>query len=107
MSDLTDETKPNLENHVSEVAKELAKKLDYELRAAWRLGYNYVHVYDDIPLHSPTESGGTEQFTVSFRTFKAYSKEPIRPDGLVYRETYDLTDVSDAEVRAAIRKSNP
>ena len=72
--------------------------MEYELRGAWRAGYDYVHVYDEPPTVDPDQP-----FTIRQYALPSNGEQPPRPPELQYRYTYDLTSVSDAELRAAIR----
>ena len=79
-------------------AKAFAERIEQELRGAWRAGYDYVHVYDELPSGEPGET-----FTLRQYVLPSNGEQPPRPPELQYRHTYDLTSVSDAEIRAAIR----
>jgi hypothetical protein len=81
----------------------LAERMEYELRAAWRAGYDYVHVYGDGPGDIRSVELD-EQFSVTQYILPSNQKQPPRPQTREYRYTYDLTSVSDAEIREAIRR---
>jgi len=79
----------------------LAERLEYELRGAWRAGYDYLHVYDDHGEPTPTAS---EYFTVRQYVLPSTRAEPPMPSDRRYLYTYDIGSVPDDEIRAAIRE---
>jgi len=85
---------------VRNATEAIQEQVEYELRAAWRIGYDYVHIYDPTPESGfdPSESFAIRQFVIPTNRHT-----PPRPDNAVYRCTYDLTEVSDEEIRRAIR----
>lgn len=86
---------------VGRVAEAMVERLEYELRGAWRVGYDYLHVYDDP---SPLARDGPETFTVSMYFYPGNEGVPrADPENLVYRYSYDLTSVPDDVLRQAIR----
>ena len=85
---------------IEQAVREITERLEYELRGAWRVGYDYVHIYDEPP--SPPESGS---FALRQYVLPTDLERPPRPPELIYRYTYDLNSVSDEEIREAIRRS--
>lgn len=85
---------------IKQTTREMAEQLDYELRGAWRAGYDYVHVYDEPP--SPPDSG---TFTLRQYVLPTNAEQPPNPVGPIYRYTYDIGSVSDGEIREAIQRS--
>lgn len=83
---------------VDRAVEAFADRLETELRGAWRAGYNYVHVYDELPSGEPGET-----FTLQQYVLPTDVEQPPHPPQLQYRYTYDLSSVSAAELRAAIR----
>jgi len=67
--------------------------LNYELRAAWRMGYDYIHVYGDS---APYSGGPGREIAVRCYTLMSNQRPPPEPDGCGYRYSYDLTDISDS-----------
>ena len=92
-----------LQEATTRVAEAFAERLEYELRGAWRAGYDYVHVYGDGPGDIRSVELN-EQFSVTQYILPSNQKQPPRPQTREYRYTYDLTSVSDAEIREAIRR---
>ena len=74
------------------------QELEYVLRGAWRMGYKYVHVYDPEPQPFTNET----TFTIKSYYYESNTPAPARPRDKVYRFTYDLTAVSDEQMREAI-----
>lgn len=63
----------------------LAEKLDYELKAAYRRGYNYLHVYHDTLQ--------ADSFKFSLHVHASDYPAPFEDwDGLRYSRTYDLRE---------------
>lgn len=95
MSDLQDLA----DDAMREAVESITEQLEYELRGAWRAGYDYVHVYDAL------QCDGVQMDAYSIRkaVVPAHYEHPPKPPGYAYRYTYDLCGVSDEEVRAAIR----
>lgn len=85
---------------VTEAAESMARQMEYELRGAWRAGFDYVHVYDDASLGmaDPAETVALTQYVLP-----SNRQEPPRPTDRIYRYTYDLGSVPDDAIRAAIR----
>lgn len=79
----------------------IMEQMEYELRGAWRAGFDYVHVYDKMGTLARSEMG--EQFSLSQYVLPANHHRPPDPPGLTYRYTYDLTAVPDETIRRAIR----
>lgn len=77
----------------------MAERLDYELRGAWRAGYDYVHVYDEPP--SPPESG---TFALRRYVLPTDEERPPRPSSLIYRYTYNIGSTPDEAIRETIRR---
>jgi len=75
------------------------ERLEWELRGAWRAGYDWLHVYEPIQELARVAPG---DFSVTFRILPSHSKTRPSPDELRYLHSYDLRDVSAAEVRAAV-----
>lgn len=84
----------------AKASRSMKEQLEYELRGAWRAGYNYLHVYRDLPSRDDV---GRMSWTITQRVFPAYSEKPPEPDGVEYAYTYDVTDVPDHVMRAASR----
>jgi len=86
---------------IRDATREITKRLDYELRGAWRAGYDYVHVYADPPgFRRHTDL--SEQFAVTQYILPSNQEQPPRPETRQYRYTYDLASVPDERIRAAI-----
>ena len=93
-----------IQEATTRVAEAFAERLEYELRGAWRAGYDYVHVYDEDPAKRLSRELG-DSFSVSQYVLPSNQKIPPRPDTRRYRHTYDLTSASDAEIRERIRNA--
>jgi len=96
----------NLGDLSAEVTKEFNERLEYEILGAWRAGYDFLHVYEEDTLS--TQPLGTVDMVEDALTFSQYvlpsnNEHPIRPDGVAYAYTYDLTSVPDHVMRAAAR----
>jgi hypothetical protein len=93
-----------LDSIASDVAIAHAERLEYELRGAWRAGYDYVHVYQESPTPRPLASESLEGWSPPTR-YVLPSDRQGRPDpnGLDYQHTYDLTSVPDGVLQEAIR----
>ena len=87
-------------------AREVRRRMEYEVRAAWRAGYDYVHVYDDVGTQSPRMA--EEDFTYRQYILPANKGErrPNPPDK-IYRFSYDLNSIPDDEIRELIRGDKP
>lgn len=87
-------------------AREVRRKMEYEVRAAWRAGYDYVHVYEDAGMQL---SGSIEE-DFTFRQYILPANEiecrPNPPDK-IYRFSYDLNSIPDDEIRELIRGDKP
>ena len=88
---------------VSDIAKRLGeqatRRMEYELRGAWRAGYDYVHVY-----HAPSgisSPGGLARFR--FRGPLALPSQSTDHANSIgeyeYAYTWDLTNGSAAKIR--------
>jgi len=82
-------------------AEAYAQRMEYELRGAWRAGYDYVHVYEKEP--APAPENLSQNLTV--REYVLPTHGPARPDppGCRYRFTYDLASVPDDVIRDVVR----
>lgn len=80
-------------------AEAMAERMEYELRGAWRAGYDRLDVYDEI-----YGMGGFDpDLTITQYVHPAHEGDPRpSPDGLVYRHSYDLTSVDDETIMDAI-----
>lgn len=76
------------------------ERLEKELMGAWRAGYDYLHVYDNMPAR---EDVGRGKFEITQGVIPSNREEPPKSRGCVYRYTYDLTSVPDHVLRAAAR----
>jgi hypothetical protein len=74
--------------------------MDYELRGAWRAGYDYLHVYDTLAC----EELRRDPFSVQQAILPSNAERPPEPPGYSYKHTYDIGAVDDAVIRAAIRE---
>lgn len=101
-SDFTLANAPDDTTDLSDLREELlraiAERKDYALRGAWRAGYDYVHVYQPIAPGALAREP-LDEFTVQADIlWPSNVEEP--PGGIGnYLYTYDLTAVSDAEIR--------
>ena len=89
-----------IDTTIQEIAAEYTQRLEYELRGAWRAGYEMVHVYEyDRLAREPIE-----QFSIKKYLYVGMKGEP-RPDPrrLEYMYSYDLTSVPDDVLKAAVR----
>lgn len=94
MSDILTDT-------AQKISKEFAKRMEYEVRGAWRAGYDYLHVYDDMNTRT---YNGLEDFTICQYVYPSNSDKPIRPDKLRYAYSYDLNSVPDHVIREMIQQ---
>lgn len=84
----------------SKLTRRFAERLEYELRGAYRAGYNYLHVHQEPVSAPPTfvnPLGGKTYFV------PAYSAQPPFPNHNT--QTYDLTEIDPAEYQHAIHTS--
>ena len=88
---------------INDATAAMTERLDYELRGAWRAGYDYVHVYGEPPGFR-SHADVSEQFAVRQYVLPSNQEQPPRPETRQYRYTYDLGSVPDDEIRAAIRE---
>lgn len=90
---------------VGKFTEEFAEQMAYELRGAWRAGYDYLHVYDAPGPAGPWDDTELkERLTVRQYVYPSHKGAPRpSPDALVYRYTYDLTSVPDDVIRSVIR----
>jgi len=70
------------------VTENAQRQIEYETRAAYRMGYEYVHVYSE-PVPEP---GDGLNYTLKFRVLHSNTETPPKPPGLVYNNTYKLTE---------------
>ena len=85
------------------VMKAIHERLEKELRGAWRAGYDYVHVYAEPPgkaLAQPLD----ESVTFTQYILPTNQKIPPQPETRYYRYTYDLTSVSDKQIRERLKE---
>lgn len=85
---------------VEEAVRDMEQQIEYELRGAWRAGYSYVHVFDDV---RPRSEPGTVRLTQ--HVLPTNVEQPPDPVGLVYRHTFDIDSVPDEQIREAVRAS--
>lgn len=84
---------------LEDVAVQMAEQIDYELRAAWRLGYDWVHVYEEI---GGREYQAPQQFGMRMHLDHSMDEQPEPPNDTVYRYSYDLRDVTRAQIEEAL-----
>jgi len=89
---------------ISEMAEQAARatqeQLEKELIGAWRAGYDWLHLYKELPgafVHKPL----SESVTLTYRVLPTDSPRPPRPDELHYIRSYDLRDVERPMVELA------
>ena len=85
---------------LADMSRKAAERMDYELRGAWRAGYDYLHVYDTLAC----EGLRGDPFSVQQAILASNGEEPPEPPGYRYKYTYDIGAVDDAVIRAAIRE---
>lgn len=91
--DYSDDLAPDA---IDDAVQTHARWLEYELIAAWRMDYDYVHVYDPLP-------GTQADFMVQRWLWPTDREEPITDfTDRRYTFTFDLTSVTTAEVRALL-----
>ena len=91
---------------VERAMQSLSEQLEYELRGAWRAGYDYVHLYEPMQPMARQKLTGTlslQQFVLP-----SHAETPPRPDGVNYIGTYDIGAIPDSVIRRHIRSDpNP
>lgn len=89
---------------VEETTNAVAERLDYHLRGAWRAGYEYVHIFHPVPeLEGVMNADREDYFTTTIGVLPSNLEKPPQPDGYRYQYSYDLSDVDDEAIRAALR----
>jgi len=88
-----------LSDAVESAGRAVQERLEWELRGAWRAGYDWLHVYEPVRELARNAPG---DFSVTFRVLPSHSKTRPSPDELRYLHSYDLRGVSAGEVRAAV-----
>lgn len=87
-----------LTTYTNHAARELNQRLEYELRGAWRAGYDYLHLYDGTQLSIDPDSDGTDpprqRFTIGWAVIPSTHPRPPRHQVGNYRysQTYLLDD---------------
>lgn len=81
-------------NVLQQAVQQYRERLEKELLGAWRAGYDYVHVYR-VP-QDPTEMP-----TFSRYLFPTDSQHPPTVSDRIYCHTYDLSDISRADIEVA------
>lgn len=83
------------------IRTEVQNRVEQEVLAAWRAGYDRVHVYDKAELG---ERGLSESFALTRLYLPGHEggRRPDPPD-LIYRYSYELNSVPDSVFRAALR----
>jgi hypothetical protein len=78
-----------------------SERMEKELHGAWRAGYDYAHVYNHLHIADPTRM---DPYTVRQYVLPSNTQAPPKttPD-MDYSYTYDLTEVPDHVIRAAIK----
>lgn len=75
------------------------RHLEYELRAGWRLGYDYAYVWHR-PEPMSRGPGMSEQFSVTTKVKHTNDSEWHPPDATNAVERYDLRELSRDKIRA-------
>lgn len=88
-----------MDDTIQDAITEMSAQMDYELRGAWRAGYNWLHVYDKPADRTIADTDERMLFRLSMYVHPSYQKEPPQPDDLVYRYSYELNDLSRELVR--------
>lgn len=84
---------------VEQVTRAVAERMEKELFAAWRAGYDYVHVYNGLDCRGVRM--GT--FSVTQYVLPSNTEQRPEPPTASYQYTYDLTDIPGAAMREAWR----
>lgn len=79
-----------------EASLELAERLEYELKGAWRADYDYVHLYTKIV--DPDPGGDTDEITLRQAVLPSDREEPPNPPGYRYAHTYLTGELDSATV---------
>lgn len=66
--------------------QELQQRIDYEVRAAWRLDYDYAHLYEKVN----TIKCEIETMVAKSNHHWYENESPTPPDGYQYKHTYVL-----------------
>lgn len=89
---------------IEEIARSMSERLDKEIVGAWRAGYDYLHVYDNVGQMGTYEDqvpmGG---FMVKKGVLPSNTKKAISTGDWVYRYTYELND---EEIREAMERTH-
>lgn len=94
---------------IDDAMRTVQEQMDYEVRGAWRAGYDYLHVFEENPLHDValgTRDLSEEAVTFTQYTYPSDSDEPKRleHDGIVYSYSYDFTATPDHVIRGMIEQ---
>jgi hypothetical protein len=93
----------SLESLVTDAVDAWNERLEKELFAAWRAGYDYLHIYRDEP--EPLGREPLENTTVLGTRYviPSRNREPMLRDhsGIQYLHTYDFETIPDHVMRAA------
>lgn len=97
----------NIRDAASEYASAWSERLERELEGAWRAGFDYLHIYTDdepaLSIDKREPNSDPFAYTEMRYVFPTHYERPLRPDGVRYLYTYDLSSVPDHILRAAIR----
>lgn len=97
------ETDTELETDaLEELLDQHAQWLEYELRGAWRAGYEYVHLYRETA--AETIQSGRDQFTVKQAVWPTDREEPTQIDGYQYETTYLVGELDPETVRQHLHR---
>jgi len=94
----------DVDNLVTEAAASMREavieRLEWELRAAWRAGYDFLHVVSDhgVPPASNPASVSARDITVSRAYIPSNASRLSMPRTSLTVERYDLREVTSAEV---------
>lgn len=96
-----DEPFEQLRDIQQEIVQEIQEKLHYEILAAWRLGYDFLHEFH--PIVPTTHYEDEDRFTVGFKVQKSNRKKPpsYEVGNWKHARTFDLRDLTRAQVREA------
>lgn len=77
---------------LTDTLEEFSERMDKEILGAWRAGYDYLHVYEEIPELARTDVDSLD--SISFSQYVHPSNYPPHRhlDGLCYGYTFVLDD---------------